>query len=367
MRPLPRLVLVAVPLLIACDTLSSQTIVTLPRGYETMGGGRGNGTGVPYPFDRGVFHYMEVHTTWRGQSRVLTNARFRRAWNYASNTTAVKRTAVVTLNVGDGDNTKFTTTFSTNFIGGKFTTVFPTTTVNMPDWTTKTGLMPDVWTLTLPFTTKFVHTGKADFVWEIFYDKPSVTTTSTGYQADRSSSYGNNTSSPRQSDYITYGTGCTATGRTSAMSNRLVFYNAGSTNPMQLQVTATNNPSSQSLTLAVGFQSANLTIPGWCTQVFVNPLIFLPLGTTNSSGVLPGSPVTVNFPYTASGIYVPVFTQTFAKDPGLLGGIALSNGDAAFMPRPPGDYIFRYTYSTSVTSTTGSGPFTAGSVITGWN
>lgn len=129
---------------------------------------------------------------------------------------------------------------------------------------------------------------------------------------------------------------------------------------------ATNNPSSQPLTLALGLQSANLTIPGWCTQVMVNPLIFLPLGTTDTSGALPSSSVNVNFKYTAGIIYTPVFTQTYAKDPGQAGGIALSNGAAAFMPRPPGDYIFLYTYSTSLTATAGSGPFTAGSVLTGW-
>jgi len=366
MHSMQRFLLAVLPLLIAPDSLSSQSIVTLPRGYETMGGGRGNGTGVPYPFDRGVFHYMEVHTTWKGSIVPLSNVRFRRAWNYNSNTTAIKRTADVTFIVGEGNNSSFTTTFSTNYVSAP-TTVFPKTTVNMPDWTTKTGLMPDAWSLTLPFKTKYVYLGKNDFVWEIIYDNPSITSTS-GYQADRSSSWGNSpTQNPRQSDYITYGTGCTATGRTATMSNQLILYNGGSSNPMQIRVTAANNPSSQALTMAIGFQSANLTIPGWCTQVLINPFFYLPLGTTDSSGVLPSSPVTVSFPYAPKATYVPVFTQTFAKDPGKAGGIALSNAAAAFMPRPPGDYVFRYTYNTSLTATTGVGPYTAGSVVTGWN
>jgi hypothetical protein len=332
-----------------------------------MGGGRGNGTGVPYPYDRGVFHYMEVHTTWKGTIVPLGNVRFRRAWNYAANAAAVKRTADVTFKVGEGNAATFSSTFASNFIGGKSTLVFPKTQVNMPDWTNKTGLMPDIWTLTLPFTTKYIYLGKNDFVWEVFYDKPSVTSPS-GYQADRSSSWGNSpTQNPRQSDYIKYGTGCTATGRSAAMSNQIVFYNAGPASQMRLTITVANNPSKQMLTLALGLKSANLTVPGWCTKLLINPLIFLPLGTTDANGVLLSSPVSINFPYTANGLYVPAFTQVYARDPGKVGGIALSNGAAAFMSRPPGDYLFRYTYSTNLTATVGSGPYTAGSVVTGWN
>lgn len=339
----------------------------LPDGFLNTGGNYSNGNGVLYVFDRPYLHYQEVHTTWGGKgNKMLTGAAFRRGWGQANAPAAVARIADVTFTAGHGSIATFSrTSFAGNYTGASATVVHPKATVALPSRQMKPTTIPAPWDVFVPFKTPFLYDGTSDFVWEILYENPSVTAT-TSYNSDRAS-----TTAYLRTTGESQFTGCTTTGNTSPfdMISRFDNYGPnGATYKMRLYTSTADAPANTAVTLALGVQKADAQIPGWCAKVYPNPIAFLPLGTANASGNTTG--IYFDFPHFAAAEHATLYLQAYALDASHPGGILLSDGqDLLIPPAPPfplATGTTKYIYQTSPATVTPSGPFTAGSVITGW-
>ena len=91
---------------------------------------------------------------------------------------------------------------------------------------------------------------------------------------------------------------------------------------------------------------------GLCGTVHASPDISLPFGPSSSTGAIASTSIT--FPFQASLLSGYFFTQALAPDAGQAGlPLVLSNArEGGF---PPGS-TFKYIYTTTPPSATGSGP-----------
>ena len=323
------------------------------------------GTACPYVFDRGAFRYQEVHTSWVGKPvKVLLQAGFRRAGNRPTTASAVARKADITFTVGYGASGTFSkTSFAGNFKANTAKIVFPKTNVSMPAWTSKPTTAPAPFNVIIPFKTVFTYDGKQDIVWEINYENPTVTGATT-YYCDRASAVAYLSDAG-----VSIGTGCTATGQTLSHYHNATIYNYGpngTTYKMRLYLFASRNPANAPVTVALGVRNLNAQIPGWCNKIYPSPVLYVPMGTSTATGTVTSN--YQSFPHTPTAIGVKIYSQAFAPDAKQTGLVSLSNADSFTMPNDPAGTArtWKYVYQLS-TAATLNGPYTAGSVITGWN
>jgi hypothetical protein len=336
----------------------AQIIDTLPTGYANRHGDWSSGTGVSYPFSAVAFRYQEVHNTWTG--RVVPPLRaigFRRGPYRAANTTAVAHTLDAQVTMGFGSVGSFTTSFAGNYTGTP-TVVFTNKPVSMPDRTTITN-PPWAWTSWLVFDVPFINAGQADVVWELQTQNSTLPNpTSALYYTDRTST--------TSAGAAVLAPGCIATGRTSPATLTATWRNMGTTAGMGVTLAGANWPASTPVVCHLGVANPNLTLPGLCAPVQASFEVQLPVGTSSATGSL--TSLVLNFPHNPVLLQLPIYSQGVAPDPGQPGlPVVLSDGRIGSMP--PGNaspnFVFRYTY-VSGTGGTGSGPFTAGSVITAY-
>lgn len=331
--------------------LSAQ-LRTLPPGYEARPGEYSTGNGVSYPFSSAAFRYQEVHTGWKGTVQPpLTSIGFRRAPRRVANVTAVAHTNDAMVTMGPGSYAGFTNNFANNYTGTAVVTMAQRQ-IKMPDWTQPN--VPDhLFTAWFPLDAPYMVDTTQDFIWELLYVNSTLPSASSAlYYSDRTST--------TSAAAFQIGTGCVATGRTSAMTLTTSFTNNGTT--MGITFGGSNFPSNAAGVLHIGLSNPNLSFPTLCGMVYATPIVALPIGPASATGSVTSSSIT--FPYKAALLHPTFYTQAAAPDVGQTGlPIVVSNGRQGGMP--PGS-TFKYTYTATTTSATGSGPFTAGSVITAY-
>jgi hypothetical protein len=105
---------------------------------------------------------------------------------------------------------------------------------------------------------------------------------------------------------------------------------------LQLNPTISLGPANALCLLALGFSNPNLAVPGLCTPVYTDAIITQILGVTSSTGSFTADTPTaaVIVPNVIAGL--PLFTQCFAVDLGLVNPIQIvgSNGRTATVPAP---------------------------------
>lgn len=345
-------IIVPVALLLPLS-LSAQSL-TLPSGYQNRPGEYLRGDGVLYPFGRSVnFDYQEVHHDWNGRTLpALTAIGFRRAPNRVANTTAVAHTIDATVTMGPGDVNAFTSTFATNYTAPS-TVVFSTRTINMPDWTQP--IVPrETFSLWLPLDAPYTVDTSRDFVWQLLVQNSTLPNVNNSlYNSDRTAT--------TSASSVSVGAGCVATGRAAAMTLSATFTNSSTTT--SLAFLGANYPAGVPVILHVGLTNPNLQLPGLCGRVYAMPDLALPAGPTSASGAL--AQTTLALPRGRALRSAHLFLQALAPDAGQAGlPLALSEGCEGGLP--PGTGVFKYIYSLSPPSAIGSGPFTAGSVITAY-
>lgn len=335
-----------------CGVAAAQ-VRTLPVGYQDRSGEWASGTGVNYPFDTSPsFEYQEVHSDWTGTNVATLNAiSFRRAPNRVANTTAIGHTLDATVTLGAGDLHAFTATFATNYVGLP-TVVLARRTVNMPDWTHQ-SVPPEVFSVVLPFDAPYTVDTQHDFIWQFLVQDSTLPNVGTSlYYSDRTAS--------RTATPVVVGTGCTATGRTAPMTLAMSFTNTGTA--MSLSFSGSNYPASVPVVLHVGLANLNLRYPGLCGNIYARPDLMLAAGSTSFAGAL--APQTVPLPFRRAFRNLSLVTQALAPDVDQVGlPLVLSEGREGGVPCGP---VFKCIYTTTPPSSTGSGPFSAGSVITGY-
>lgn len=343
---------------------TAQTITTTPAGFEAT---RGTSS-VLYPFSAttapaGSFRYQEIHTTLVGTPMTnIVAANFRRDESTATTTTALARTGNVEFVMGHGDIQRFTSDFAGNYTLGS-TTVFVRKPVNLVDWQGPGNGTLEPWTNRLPFDANFSYNGTDHLIWEVNYD--SMTPTGT-YNSDRASGSGSLWTSRSG---VNLGTGCIATGRTSAFTlTTTMFHHVGS-QLARLQAYVTNGPSTQPVILTVDGTNSNLSLPFLCGTLYALPTVTIPMPATSATGASP----TLNFysfPFSSGLLTSNLYMQAVSPDPGqnpTVLPLALSQGEDCLWPAlsvttpAPASYI----YSATLTAQFGSGPFFAGSVICG--
>ena len=351
----------------AIPSLAAQTITTTPAGYETV---RGT-SAVLYPFSGtlspvGSFRYQEVHTTLRTKPLAMIKAaNFRRDESTTTTTTAVARTAMLEFAMGHGDIERFAGNFAENYTGGR-TVVFTRKSVNLADWQTGTGggTNPEPWTNRFLFDVPFSYNGINDLVWEVAYD--SMTPTGT-YNADRVPGTGSFSNSLAGT---ALGTGCIATGRTSAFSLTATQHHHIGSKMLRTVLYVTNGPTTQPVVVHADVVDPNLSVPILCGAIRANPTLSIPLGVTSATGGT-NTLMSLSIPFNSAFLTTHTFLQAVALDPGQapnLLPVVLSQGRDIIWPAltvtTPAPAL--YTYNPDLTSAYGLGPFTAGLVPCGF-
>jgi len=374
--------------------LSAQTFhSTLPDGLLKFGGNYSSGGGVSYCFDRGPFQYQEIHKNWLGKQKVLRGVAFRRGWGRATNTTAVARKYDLLLRLGYGDSSTYAkTSFNGNYtrgrtvvVGKEATTGNTPVTISLPDWTTQNPAWsqanPAPFNAVIPFTTAiFLHDGKNDMIWEIEISK--ATTSGGTYYCDRQGTGGNNSygvgtyvplNRPRCNDSaITSTTGAYMYGysyvynksyTTVSYQDKVRIYNYSYYTAPGANVAAAFSP----------FPLPNgVNIGAICNQLYFDAskpfhVIFRPAANTTSASTSSHATTNLLFPWNNIYANVPIIMQS-AWDDSSTKYFSLTAARSFTIPSYPPmtqPIDMKYVYQVS-TSSTLSGPYTAGSVITGW-
>ncbi|MCC6670450.1 MAG: hypothetical protein IT458_05270 [Planctomycetes bacterium] len=354
--------LLPVGLCLAVPAFAQATITTAPAGYEATVGT----SSVLYPWSftsATAFRYQEIHTSLKGAPLAnIKAANFRRDESASTFTTSVARTQDVTFKMGHGNIAVFQTNFNANYTGAP-TTVFTRKPVNLPDWTLRQGTGGvEPWTLRLPYDANFNYDGVQDLLWEVIWENSTATG---NYTTDRTSSTTGSVSS--SSAGANLGTGCIATGRTSAFTLAATVYTHLNNSLMRLRTSCTNAPTSTPVLMAIDAVNSNLTVPGLCTTLYALPTLLVPIGTSSATGAV--AIQDISLAYDANLQTQRIYLQAIALDAGLSGiPVALSQGENCLWPAAPvTGPNFLYTYSTDITGATPTnGPFTAGSAICGF-
>lgn len=339
---------------------SQQPGATLPAGFLQSGGNApdGRGTGTSFIFDAPRMRYLERHAAWTGGSqRVLNGMALRRPWGQPAAPRATARTMDISLHLGLAQGTTLGAgSFSNNFVGNSRQQVFSQRAVQLPDRSAPATQIPAAWDLRLPFSRPHIYTAAADFLWEVECSNSSAVS-GTRYYCDRADD-----SSFLRSDARQQGAGC------GGQSLAARFYNygpQGKTYQMRLYLDADQHPANTTVTVALGLQTLAVSLPGWCAPVHPDPLVYLPLGNTDALGQLPGRYLNQAYLPALEGLRLQL--QSFAADSTVAVGVALSGGMELWVPPAPGPRAqgFAFVYQTS-TGGSLKGPYTSGSVITGW-
>jgi len=215
--------------------------------------------------------------------------------------------------------------FDANYSGAP-TVVFNSKPVNLPDWTQPPLSAPAPFNLNLQLDTQWAYLGLEPFLWEV---RTKNNASASDYGNDFQSLSGSTGSSNSGS---VVGTGCVATGRTSAMSLTALVKNQFTR--FRIAYGITNGPSSAITFANIDLANAGLTLPGLCGTIVALPTIALPLGTTDAVGALSTS--FENLPFAQSLVGRTIYSQALSIDGGLAGlPVALSNGRSNVFPTTP--------------------------------
>ena len=131
-------------------------------------------------------------------------------------------------------------------------------------------------------------------------------------------------------------------------------------NASALTVSVTGAPPVSPIVFLFGDSDPNVTLPGWCGPIRALPLVALPIGASDASGILSASLPTGAWNGAAWG--APLYTQAVTPDSTQTPvPVSVSNGELLILPNIPVDV--RSTNSTTFGATTGLGPANSGLVF----
>ncbi len=319
--------------LLLASSLAAQSYYVSPTEFTNYRGTSNN----TFPFNYAAGRYQQIHGDMKGSPKVLQAMTFRR-----SQFSTPARSILLTINLGDSSYAARSATFASNFTGTPVN-VLPQTTVNFPDWTTSSGLVPEPWTTLIPFTTPFPYTGVNDLCWEFLVDGNSTTS------SRPTDAYGSSTT--MYAALAPLGTGCIVGTNTLPMTQTMNVTVSSSTTNLSFGGSIARGPASAAAVMMVGIVNLDLTIPGLCEKLFPFTVWSFNINLSTSGS---GSMTTLSTPHNAAWAGAQVFSQTAALDanqPGL--PVALSNGTAVTLPPfPPAPIDVCRIYSSGSSSAT---------------
>ncbi|MCA8954630.1 MAG: hypothetical protein KDC87_01070 [Planctomycetes bacterium] len=328
-------------LALACSTVGQTKYASSPAGSEYQPGNTNN----TYPFYGASSTYQQIHdavdmAALNGrQPMVLNGMEFRPAATF--NIPARSWNAQITLGVTTQTAATMSTTYASNFTSTP-TIVLPYTNLSGAAGKGVGSTVPNAWLWRFPFTTIFPYVAaQGNLCWEWRHN--NATATVTPLDAMSSSYAGSPTVTSN------FGTGCTATGRSSPASASLTIAGGNITAALK------DGASSAAAFLAIGLVRSNTSI-GWCAPLYTAPAILVG-GSTDAAGAWTAGTAPTSVLTAPS--YAEIYTQYAFADAGLSSGIGLSDLAGVGTAANGGLYCARlYTINTSgnggETATTGT-------------
>lgn len=312
----------ALALLSTAAHLAAQTAtVVSPIGNATTEGDTNNA----FPWNSTtVRRYTQIHSDLVGAARNFTQLAFRQNAGNTTNYTGTRAVDMELLMADSVDWNQATFVFAQNYLATP-TNVLARRVVNIGPLGQNSTTGPLPFTVFIPLDAPWPYAGTRSFLWEALIHANPLT--GNFNQIDTESG-----SSTSGTSTIT-GTGCTATGRTSAMTHTLNSVDRAGT--MVIYPTVSNGPTSAPTILALGTTNPNLPYPGLCANLFTDLAALLDIGATSATGAISGD--------TGLGFVLPniglagatITSQAVAVDPGQTGlPLALSNGRSTVLPAP---------------------------------
>lgn len=316
--------------------LPSQSF-TSPAGFDAV---EGNSDFATFFTPR---RFQQIDATSIGRTPLpIRRLAFRRNGTFTG-ANALPRTATFTVTMGYGDFARLDPIFDNNYVGGPAVTVFTPKVVNIPDWTQLPTTTPAPFDLPLPFDTTFVFDGQRALVFDVIVENFSR---SGDMYVDRE-----NRSSARNSGAV-LGTGCIATGRTSAFSHFVAFLSYAPGDPnygFRIEHSGSNAPTSAPVALLLGVVDPNLPLPGFCAALRTLPLIDVPRTASSASGFL--ATEYIDLPMNPSWVGATITSQFASPDAGQPAvGVAISNGRSTVVPAPPSQMLCAYHFASPTTA-----------------
>jgi hypothetical protein len=266
------------------------------------------------PFWYGSARYQQVHGSLRGAPRLLQAISIRRDGMLGTFGSAVARTIDAEMVMAHTNFATVSGTFASNYAGTPVTTV-NRRMINLPDWTANLG-SPAPW-LAIPHDNPFAYTGNLDLLWEL---RIHSNTNTGSYPADAFSGFNFDIGSATN---VSFGTGCTATGRTSPMTISANVQSVNPTNSLRVQWSVFNGPAGAPCAVLVGLSGIDQAVSGLCSNLYVGNILLVINGTKSGTGSFT-TPAIEATPFDPAWVGGKLYAQGAAIDNGRTDPIPVS-------------------------------------------
>lgn len=320
--------------------LVGQLQVVSPRAYQDVEGISTSSVPLSTPI-----RYQQIHGDLRGVPLTLTGLALRRDGIATPSQSYASRTVDLEITCADASLGSVTGTFANNYVNPPVV-VWPRASINLPSRIDRPRALPGPFDVVLPFAVPFSYGGQSDLLWEFALHQ---TSSATSYPTD----VANSSNILTYGTYVMNGVGCT-TGGGEFMLRPACDTSVLPTGPsVAFRFGTVNAPLSAPAVLLIGLVDPNLTVPGLCANLRVDPLITLS-GSSDASGVFDVFAGTRAYdPSLAANFFMVQAAALDASQGGL--GLAVSNGAATRINgTPPTFPITRVSASGNPTALAGS-------------
>jgi hypothetical protein len=299
-----------------------------PQGYEAIEGNQS----IDLIGKEALLRYQQIDSLTLGAKTSRKRFAFRRDGLLPVNPAYAARVVDIELTVGEGNLATASTTFDDNYLAGTKTVVMARKNVSWPDWIINPVVPPQPepqWAILVLDAPPWTYGGKAatgnDFVWEVRVWGNDHAGAAYPMDAD--------TAMPTVLQGATsgVGTGCTTVGQTGAMTITADNFNHGTKLALRLGVgrSAPNQP----VTFLFGAQQQLMTLPGFCANLQILPIIGMPLGSTDAVGAL--TTMIDPIAYNPMLVGMAFYAQGVVMDPNQVTGLALTPGRKSIVASDP--------------------------------
>jgi hypothetical protein len=320
------------PLLLIASAGAQSTLVS-PVGFAAVEGQTSNAFPFANTATAATRRYMQIHTDVIGTPMVVNRLSFRMQGSASS----FAGSAACDMELFMGDARPYNQpswVFANNYIGAP-TQVLTRQVVNFGPLTAGT---PAPFEFDIPLTTPFPYTGVNSLAWEAAVHLLTITAPFPSQMDVEAASITAMTAA------TTTGAGCIATGQASPMILTVTGADTPDTvgSTFSFGAAVDRGPANAATFLAIGASNPNLAVPGLCSNVYTDLLLFLLIGTTDGTGFLGTFSNTAGTTKVAGGTSVlafpavpgaQLFMQAHALDFGQAGiPLANSDGKSMFLP-----------------------------------
>lgn len=310
--------LAALGALALLSTAPAQNTIVSPTTAATMEGSTNN----VFPWASAIVRrYQQIHGDLGTTPKLITQLDWR--VNAPTAATTFTGTSAIAVEMYMGLGRPVTQTgpvYALNYVGPR-TLVFARKTVNMgpQGMATPPGPNPFTANMRVVLDRPYPYTGAMPLLWEAVVTDVAITGTFTALDADSGSV-------TTAGAAIVTGPGCVATLRAGNVT--LLPSAADMSGTLLVNFTLTRGPANSPVLLGLGASNPNLPVPGLCSNVHTDLLMFLLIGNTDAGGALTAdqsASSTFILPNSLGG--ATIYCQAHLPDPGRPDPIKVSNSN----------------------------------------